>query len=222
MQTHWLVQKGHSRCLLFFAGWSMDPEPFQELDWGLRDVLLFYDYQDLVLPDLEIFSTRRPSTLSRNLELLAWSMGVWVAGHLLADIPLLTATALGGTCFPVDDRRGIPVRAWRASIRDFTPAYPEQFHRQMFDDQTQYDRFLAAKPGRTSSSLHREIILFDQALNNLGPAPDIYTRHIITSRDRIFPPRNQVRAWRRGTATSIKLPHFPFYDPRFKAAVLGK
>ena len=112
MQGCWLNREGTQSCILFMAGWGMGPEPFKELVHGPVDVIMVYDYRNL--DDFEI-STLLPDT--RRLHLLAWSMGVWAAGRLLADIDFASATAIGGPCRPIDDKRGIPGQVFEANSR---------------------------------------------------------------------------------------------------------
>ncbi|HHD56050.1 MAG TPA: DUF452 family protein, partial [Desulfobulbaceae bacterium] len=94
MKGSWLhTKKGNSRCILFMAGWAMGPEPFTGLFPENHDCFICYDYRRLVLPDLSWFDDYR------QIDLLAWSMGVWVAAQTLADIStrFTSATALAGT-----------------------------------------------------------------------------------------------------------------------------
>jgi hypothetical protein len=53
---------------------------------------------------------------------------------------------------------------------------------------------------------------FRNAFLGAGSGQDIYTRKIITSRDRIFSGRNQMRAWGKGCGDVRNWPHFPFYQ----------
>ena len=52
---------------------------------------------------------------------------------------------------------------------------------------------------------------FRDAFLSSGPGRDIYTQKIITSRDRIFSGRNQMRAWGKGSGMVHNWPHFPFF-----------
>ena len=104
MQTAWLQRANHPHCLLFFSGWGMDPEPFRFLHARSCDVFLVHDYRQLQPLDLE------PLAGYRHVHLVAWSMGVWVAAHLLGDRAgaFVSRTALAGTLNPIDAGRGLP------------------------------------------------------------------------------------------------------------------
>jgi biotin synthesis protein BioG len=207
MQTDWLHRHQRQHCLLFFSGWGMDPTPFRPLPAGDCDVCLVHDYRQLQPLDLQPFADYA------QLHLIGWSMGVWVAAHLLAEQAgaFASCTALGGTLTPIDGQRGIPPASYDDMLDHFGPEVLEGFYRNMFDDEEQLARFLANRPQRDLDALHEEMATFRDTVLTAGPARDIYTRKLITSRDRIFSGRNQLRAWGKGAGTVHNWPHFPFY-----------
>lgn len=217
MKSCWLQRRGSKDCLLFMSGWGMGPEPFAEVNFGLAEVLMVFDYRSM--DSSELFKLLPES----NLHLLAWSMGVWAAAWLSQHDPRFAAlrfnssTALGGTLCPIDDRCGIPVKGFEEMLGGFSQAVLENFYRSMFDCEEKKERFLRCKPDRPAEELREEL----NCLYNLcrsgsgGNLPDIYSRRIVTARDRIFPARNQVRAWGKENCASLVLPHCPFYaEPR--------
>ena len=207
MHSAWLHQNKESECLLFFNGWGMDPEPFRTLPAEGRDVLMLYDYRVLEPVSLENLVGYE------RLHLLAWSMGVWVAGHLLVDLAkrFVSRIALGGTLRPIDGQRGIPPERYQALVEAFDQQTLDGFHRSMFDDQADCRRFLNHRPKRGIPELAEELESFRAAVDRHGPAEDIYTHTIITSRDRIFSGRNQLRAWGKSKSRVMNWSHFPFY-----------
>ena len=207
MQTCWLNQHDNPDCILFMAGWGMGPEPFRTVMREAVDVFMVYDYRSLEDCDL---TTLLPT--NRRLHLLAWSMGVWVAGRLLEQVVFSSATALGGTCRPVDDRYGIPHKVFRKTIAHFSPDVLHDFYNAMFDNTAQARQFLARQPDRPLAELKDELVLLYDSCRLHPEAADIFQTRIVTSRDRIFPARNQIRAWGRDNCTSVVLPHFPFYQ----------
>ncbi len=217
MQTRWLNREGNRDCILFMAGWGMAPEPFLTLDAGAVDVLMVYDYRDLDNRDLcaQLLSIKNRNKNYR-WHLLAWSMGVWVAAQLLDDFcstfPFSSATAIGGTCRPIDDKQGIPGHVFDAIINQFSPAGLTAFWSSMFDSKEQEKHFLNHAPARPAEELKQELINLRKACKQLPEPPDIFQRRIVTSRDRIFSARNQVRAWGRKNCDTVTLPHFPFYQ----------
>jgi biotin synthesis protein BioG len=211
MKSCWLRRNGGRACLVFMAGWGMGPEPFAELTSGPVDVLLLYDYRtmdDVVLAELHGRA---------HLHLLAWSMGVWAAAwlkrhnKLFSALHFQSATALGGTLRPVDDQHGIPAQGFAAMLRDLSAEKLEAFYRSMFDCEEEAEHFLQCRPQRACAELREELDCLHELCHCSGEMPDIYNRRIVTTRDRIFPARNQLRAWGRQNCLATALPHFPFY-----------
>lgn len=185
----------------------MDPTPFQALSPGDCDLCMVYDYRQLAPVSLEPFARYE------RLHLVAWSMGVWVASHLLADQvgSFASCTAIGGTLAPVDAKRGIPPEIYADMAGNFNQEVLESFYRSMFDSEELLARFLEHRPQRNLHELQDEMVAFNNFFVQYGPGKDLYTQKIITSRDRIFSGRNQMRAWGKGSGTILNWPHFPFY-----------
>jgi biotin synthesis protein BioG len=207
VQTTWLQRSNHRQCILFLAGWGMDPTPFAGIPAAETDLCMVYDYRELAPMDLAPFAGYE------LLHLIAWSMGVWVAAHLLAEQRqgFATLTAIGGTLLPIDLQRGIPPASYLDMLAHFSPEILDGFYRNMFDEDEQLERFLAHRPRRDVGDLGKEMEAFHEAYQHFGPGVDIYSRKIITSRDRIFSGRNQMRAWGKGCGTVCNWPHFPFF-----------
>ena len=79
----------------------MDEYPFSPLKSNEWNVIMFYDYSDLV-PDLDL------ATIFSEYEeivLIAWSMGVWAGQQIFSSFKddLQGALAINGTLCPVDD-----------------------------------------------------------------------------------------------------------------------
>lgn len=213
MQFQWLNRENNPDCILFMAGWGMGPEPFQDMAAGPVDLIMVYDYRSL--EDCDLFSLLPENTKCR-IHLLAWSMGIWVAGRLLKNFcftsTFSSTTAISGTCRPIDDRYGIPCQLFDEMIHDFSPEVLNDFYSAMFDSTEHADQFLNHPPNRPLERLKEELVSLHAACRVMPEVPDIFHRRIVTTRDRIFPPRNQIRSWGRDNCESIALPHFPFYQ----------
>ncbi len=205
MQQHWLNQQHNRQCLLFFSGWGMQPQPFHALGSDSLDLCFFHDYREITPFSWEPFQEYE------QLHLLAWSMGVWVAASLLAQHKDLFAscTALAGTLCPIDATKGIPPLAYQEMCDDFTHQTVTDFYHRMFDQPEHHKKFLAASPHIRLETLHDELLAFRESAQQ--PVENFYTRKIVTSRDRIFSAKNQMRAWGRKQCELINWPHFPFY-----------
>jgi len=207
MKGVWLEKNNAQRCIFFMAGWGMDEKPFRCLAGKDYDLYLCYDYRTLELPEKKLFADYS------QLELVAWSMGVWVAAALFParDSWFSHTTAMGGTLFPLDKERGIPEAVFEATLQRMDKARLEDFYCSMFESPLQAASFLAHSPARSQDSLVEELRSLKENIAQTGPVEDIYERRIITVRDRIFPARHQLRAWGRENSQRLKWPHFPFY-----------
>lgn len=218
MKTCWLQREGNPHCIVFMAGWGMAPEPFVQLPCKNADLLLVYDYRDLE-------SRTLLDSLSDNdysqIFLLAWSMGVWVAATCLADIPFAHTTAIGGTCRPVDNTSGIPTDIFSAMIHSFSEDTLNNFYAAMFGSRSETEQFMANLPGRTPAELKEELICLQTSCRRREPATEFFSQCLVTGRDRIFPARNQIRAWGRDNCTTLSWPHFPFYHQKRWATLLS-
>jgi len=240
MKTHWLHQQGNQDCLLFMAGWGMCPEPFYDIPAGSVDVLMLYDYRNMDCEDISSALENLQGNLQekapyRKIHLLAWSMGVWAASMLFANktlsapglTPPLTSMfastiAIGGTCHPIHDKLGIPENNFADMAERLSPARVKTFHRSMFTDKQEANRFTNSflKGERSFEKIRLELLALDTAYRRQPDVANIYTSRIVTGRDQIFPARNQVRAWGRKKCRTLSLPHFPFYHwPSWSAMV---
>lgn len=205
----WLHRHRQPLCLLVFAGWGMDARPFFSLQAGGVDVCLLSSYRTLVplqLPELHQYE---------EVVLLAWSFGVWMAAQT-CPWPLRAACgeliALGGTLQPVHARYGLAPERFERMLTQLDEEQLQSFYRAMFDDPDQAALFLAHQPRRSLEDLRRELAFLYRSSLRARHTPNIFSRHVITGRDRIFSARNQLRAWGRQPEThTLSWPHFPFY-----------
>ncbi|WP_153305958.1 pimeloyl-ACP methyl esterase BioG family protein [Desulfogranum mediterraneum] len=209
MESCWLHHNQANRCLLFLAGWGMDPGPFQGIPAKECDVLLVYDYNQLTGLDLEAIAAYQ------EIHLLAWSMGVWVAAHLFQPPELqgrfTSSTAIGGTLEPIHPSLGIPPASYQQILDSFSASTLAAFQDSMFTQEAERQRFLAHPPKRSLDNVQAELAAFQAHYQRFGAAADIFSHKLVTSRDRVFPLKNQLRAWSKQASTILKLPHFPFY-----------
>jgi hypothetical protein len=77
--------------------------------------------------------------------------------------------------------------------------------------------FVSSSAKRISRGrVREESISLKENVLRAGCAHDIFSRKIVTMRDRIFPARNQVRAWGKQHCELMKWSHFPFYQQSFR------
>ena len=190
MKQRFIKRENNPRLLLFFAGWGSDERLFDRPVADGYDCLLCFDYRSLEF-DYTLLEGYR------EIRLLAWSMGVWVAGQTLAgrDYPWQMRLAVGGTPYPIDDRYGIPEAVFRGTLEHFSDAALVRFRRRICGTAEQVKTFLAHAPYRSTEELREEL----QALEVAVRCPSAlfeWDKALIGTRDKIFPPDNQREAWR--------------------------
>lgn len=187
MIATFLNKKGHDDLILFFNGWGMDHTRF--LDWPceIYDLLTVHDFAQLSpLPDLSGY---------KRIHLIAWSLGVWVAAHCLAEIkdshPFTTCLAMNGTLNPIDAQEGIPPEVFDGTIDNWKNLRTrEKFAVRISGMSDLPNR-------RLPQDQHIELLALRQLIKASPQPANIFTTVLISTRDRIFPLRAQRHFWTR-------------------------
>ena len=137
MKHSYIIQTGHPRLLVFFAGWASDPTPFQDYRPAGRDYVVCYDYRTLENDFI-------PHGTYHEADIVAWSMGVWAASHVvpMLDVPIGKSIAINGTPYPIDAGKGIPPAIWQGTLDNLSPLSLHKFTRRMCADTEAFHRFL--------------------------------------------------------------------------------
>lgn len=209
MHYHWLNKKDNHKLIVFFTGWSFDYKPFEFLNCDGFDVLMFYDYNDLNLQINPDFSKYKETYL------IAWSMGVFTAYQLRNKLPDFTKKiAVNGTAFPVDDEYGIPLKPFLLTLRHAKTGLEGKFYQNIFDNPKEYETYIKNPVERTIENRVEELQnLYEMIKNCEKTYETFYDSAIISTNDKIIPPKNQMNFW-KDKAKTIESGHFPYY--RFK------
>lgn len=196
MEIEYIIREGNRRLLLFWAGWGADIRPFEALRRVLhqQDCCICYDYSTPPYPD-DMTEWQQYD----EIELYAWSFGVWAASTWLSSIalPITRATAINGTPFGIDDTRGIAHNVFDATLARLDDATLEKFDRRMCDDNTTLQNYRLVHPTRKIASLKQELQALKYYIGSLQKRRDFsWSRAIIGTRDRIFLPQAQAQAWK--------------------------
>lgn len=176
------------------------------------DLLLCYDYRSM---------TFDASVLEGYCELrvVAWSMGVWVAGQVLGNLsglPAITGRlAVNGTPFPIDDVRGIPVAIFRGTLEGLNPQTLGKFRRRMCGSSEGVKAFLAHGLTRPLEELREELASLYRLVSSLPSTGWAWEEAWIGRRDRIFPAANQQEAWKG-------IPVFLFDEEHYSPLMLAQ
>lgn len=235
---------GHSckKLIMFFAGWGMDERPFLNLAEAEYDIIIISNYNNLNMQ-----TTITDSLLNEynEINIVAWSMGVWVAGYVLnsylsdstdtGSIKLNSkpshCIAINGTPIPISNEYGIPEAIFNGTIETL-PQSIDKFNLRMCGSRAVYSKFKAVEPNRTAEDKKSELIALKENFTICNPLK--WTKAVISADDRIFPPKNQLNYWSEylknrypqaeKTATfaieEIDAPHYVFYSDGFKLSQL--
>lgn len=228
------------KLILFFTGWGMDERPFLNLAEAEYDTIIISNYNNLQAESLDSLLNEY-----NEINIVAWSMGVWVACYVLNSyLSSLTDTgcikpnrkpghciAINGTPLPINDEYGIPTAIFNGTI-DTLPLSIEKFNLRMCGNKTVYAQFKSVEPKRTAEDKKEELITLKESFTICNPLK--WTKAIISANDRIFPPENQLRYWREYLKNrclqaekttpfaidEIDAPHYVFYNNGFRLSQL--
>jgi len=194
MKYKWLNKNDNNReVIIFFNGWGMDDCVIKHLDSENYNILMFYDYNDLVFDfksfDFDLYAKRY---------LIAWSMGVMVATNF--DIKYDKKIAINGTLLPINNQFGIPERIYRLTLNGFNQNGAEKFIKSMFNEDCILPQICRDFEDQKSEL---EAITHYQAKKDFK-----YDKIILSSDDKIIPTKNQIAFW--GIKPNIDSGHAPF------------
>lgn len=202
-------QRG-DKLLLVFAGWSVSPDLFRHLEGPDEDSDLWicYDYRDLTFEE--------GLSAYQEINLIAWSLGVWAAAVVLRgkETTVNEAIAVNGTLCPVHDTWGIPETIFRGTLDNVTEEGIRRFNRRMYGKR-EIQQACEPADARALDEIRDELQQLYLAIRKDGLAAassPLYKRALISSADRIFPAQNLRAFWQdRLPVTEVDAPHFPFY-----------
>ena len=208
MQFHWLNKQNKENLIIFFAGWSFDETPFKFLDCGDFDVIIMYDYNKLDLPKTD-FSNYK------NINLIAWSMGVFVAYLLKDELPKFSKKiAVNGTAKPVDDAFGIPQKPFLLTLRHAKTGLEGKFYQNIFNSNEEFEKYIKTPVKRTIENRETELrALYEKIKTTEINYTHFYDKALISAHDKIIPTKNQVNFWQENSEIEmLESGHFPYYN----------
>ena len=206
MKQEHIIRNGHDSLLLIFGGWGTWKELFSECRFPEgNDVMLCCDYRsyDFDFSQMEGY---------RQVNLWAWSMGVWSAAATFdgKSLPWGRRIAVNGTMYPVDDLRGIPVKIFEGTLERMSQPVLDKFRRRMCGSDLDY--YLSRNCDRTADELKNELASILSAVKAYGRVPDfVWDLAAVGTDDLIFPVANQRRAWSE-SGTETKEAEATHYD----------
>lgn len=208
MQFHWLNKQNNKDLIVFFAGWSFDEKPFKFLDCGDCDVVIIFDYNSIELPKIDFNNYEK-------INLIAWSMGVFVAYLVREELPVFTKKiAINGTVKPVDDDFGIPQKTFLLTLRHARTGLEGKFYQNIFDKNEEFEKYTKTPVERTIENRENELkSLYEKIKNTKIDYTKFYDKTLISANDKIIPTKNQVNFWQNNAEIEmLESGHFPYYN----------
>lgn len=211
MNIYKQTKTGNTKLLLLFSGWAASPEVFRHLKTEPdTDLWICHDYRTLD------FDEKAISSCYKEVRLIAWSLGVWVAASVWSkrQTAFTEAIAIGGTPCPIHDQWGIPETIFRGTLDNITEEGIHRFNRRMCGSREQLKTYEQISP-RPLVDIRKELENLYAEIKNtpaVSPLFDKWTYALIPSGDRIFPAENQRAFWQnRCPVIEVDAPHYPFY-----------
>ena len=172
-----LINNHSDTLLLFFAGWGCDEYEFEHLQ-AESDVLLLYDYSDLIL-DFDF------SNKYKKIDLIAFSAGVFVASVFRFNFEPNRKIAIDGNPYLFDEYYGLS-EDMQKILYNITEENADSFAKNyLIKTEEEYRNFHPSK--RTLESCRMEFDNLKKIYrDNEQKITDIYNYAIFGSEDPIF------------------------------------
>ena len=207
MKLSWLNNSGNGSLILFFSGWSIEPEHMKFLDCQGFDVAMLHRYDSFEIPN-GIDFTKYDDVIA-----ITYSFGVFTGITALSKINFSGEVfAVNGTTKPVDNRFGIRKMVFEKTLANLSEETLDQFRRNMFVDDLSHETFV--KNSKTSNNINelKKELEFIRDNSEIGSNDLSKVRKVLISKsDRIIFSKNQVDFWNDFNYVLIESGHFPFY-----------
>ncbi|MBQ9693673.1 MAG: DUF452 family protein, partial [Kiritimatiellae bacterium] len=112
---------------------------------------------------------------------------VWAASQTCPTERLLSATAVNGTPFPIDETRGIPPAIFEGTLATLSESGLTRFRRRMCGGASAMTAFLQHAPRRDLEDLRTELAALGEAIRSRPARPFPWSTAWGSTHDKIFP-----------------------------------
>lgn len=197
----------NTRLIVIICGWSAGPEAVGEIEVKGWDIAVIYDFTEFNL-DFNFLNSYY------TVYLYGWSLGVYAASRLIPADRITCAFAINGTLKPIDNDEGIPSSIYEGTLQGLDLMTLRKFRLRMAGDKKRVEKLEERGPSDIEN-LKYQLYAFRQLQNdtkNTGSKDMPWIRAFISKDDRIFPPCNQKRSWKKEDDVDIvelSGAHFP-------------
>jgi len=179
----YFVDKNSDKLLLFFTGWGCDEYEFEHLEAD-SDILYFYDYIDL--------NYNFDFSKYKEINLIAFSAGVFVASVLDFDLKINKKIAISGNPYLFDEELGLSKEV-QTMLCNVTEENADDFAKNyLVKTEEEYKKFHNSH--RTVESCISEFESLKKLYErNFDRIKDIYDTAIISDGEPLFNPDAQKR-----------------------------
>lgn len=206
MRVTWINRQGNKNCILFFNGWGMDEHAVSHLDKGNLDICMLNEFNP-------ISSIEELIKDYKEIYLVAWSLGVWVASTCLSNsiIKSTKSIAINGTQKPIDDNFGISVAVFNHTLETWNEANRFKFNMRIMGGRSQYEIHIDRLAERTIKNQQEELRYIEKEVISKNVIEITFDTVLIGTTDLIFNPVNQYNYWQgKSKIIKVDVPHYPF------------
>ncbi len=209
MKTFLRRFENNKELIIVYGTWGIDEKAFAGLYDDKFDFILFYNYsadEPLILPEMKTY---------KRVIVIGWSLGVWAAEYFSRKSgikPDLTI-AVNGTPFPVDDRFGIPLKVFEATLENISMNNMAKFYLRVFGGKSHFEKNKAIIPEKNEKSLQVELRWLYNRMMEPVDTGFIWDYSLIGSEDRVFKTQTLLDYWSEHNETRqiiIPAPHYMF------------
>ncbi len=177
----YLINNNSDKLLIFFTGWGCDEYEFEHLE-SESDVLLLYDYTDLIL-DFDF-------SKYKHFDLIAFSAGVFASSIIKFDFKIDRRAAISGNPYLFDEKFGLS-KEIQDILYNITEKNADDFARNyLVKTDEEWKKFHHSK--RTLESCKAEFkCLKELYFANKHNINDTFDFALIGGNDKIFAPSTQ-------------------------------
>lgn len=206
MQYSWVKKSEADSLIIFYSGWGMT-EGSVALDAGKNDLLVFFDYRDVHMPE----HLRDVIKSYKTIFVVAWSLGIVPAVLNKHLFKVAKFVAVNGSIFPSDDRYGIPEAIYQGTHDNLDKKNLDRFYKRMFEDTSQHERFKQMHAEVEIGHLKEELLVIKDLSKTISiEDKNIFDRVILSTKDKIFPLINLQELW--SSHALLENSHYPFFD----------